>query len=390
MLSFKGLSLLISAFAVVSAERFNEIKIRDDAIHNNYVNPLPHTYLKAKDIPDNFSWGNVDGKSYLTHSLNQHLPQYCGSCWAHGSISALADRIKIARGSNEDDNGGGDDINLSIQYVLNCGTEVAGSCYGGYHTSTYEFIQEMGYIPYDTCMPYLACSKDSKEGFCKQLDTTCHKNNICRTCDTFAGMGGSCVEIDYFPNATVVEYGLFDMNNQPTMDDHIHAVKSEIYARGPVAATINAEPIVNYRGGIFTSDEYSKQTNHIVSIVGWGNDEETDTKYWIIRNSWGQYWGELGYMKLKLGSNLLGIEGEIAWATPGSYTVHNFPCSEDGKNCNDGNKRAPAVTTQYYQDPSIHSDKNLLLQNRNNKHHRNHDHNRDEISITNTKKLRSQ
>lgn len=44
----------------------------------------------------------------------------CGSCWAHGSVSSLADRIKIARGAV------GDDINLSIQFVLNCGTETAG------------------------------------------------------------------------------------------------------------------------------------------------------------------------------------------------------------------------------------------------------------------------
>jgi hypothetical protein len=43
-----------------------------------------------------------------------------------------------------------------------------------------------------------------------------------------------------------------------------------------------------------------------------------------------------------MGQNLLGIEGEIAWATPGQFTVNNFPCSEDGKNCN----------THIYEDPS--------------------------------------
>lgn len=54
--------------------------------------------------------------------------------------------------------------NLSIQYILNCGTEEAGSCHGGYHTSTYELIKKVGYVPYDTCQPYIACSAESTEG----------------------------------------------------------------------------------------------------------------------------------------------------------------------------------------------------------------------------------
>ena len=54
------------------------------------------------------------------------------------------DRIKIDR------NGEGHDINLSIQFVLNCGAGTAGSCHGGYHTGTYELIQDKGYIPFET------------------------------------------------------------------------------------------------------------------------------------------------------------------------------------------------------------------------------------------------
>lgn len=82
----------------------------------------------------------------------------------------------------------------------------------------------------------------------------------------------SFCQIDFFPNATVVEYGL--------IRDDADATMAEIYARGPVAATINAEPIVGYRGGIYTDDSHSSDTNHIVSIVGWGMDEETESKYW--------------------------------------------------------------------------------------------------------------
>jgi len=45
-------------------------------------------------------------------------------------MSTLADRIKIARmtSSSEDE---GPDISFSIQFILNCGGEIAGSCHGG-------------------------------------------------------------------------------------------------------------------------------------------------------------------------------------------------------------------------------------------------------------------
>lgn len=194
-------------------------------------------------------------------------------------------------------------------------------------------------------------------------------------------MGGKCTEIDMFPNATVAEYGSID-------DGDIHKIMAEIYARGPVAAVVNAEPIVAYSGGVFKDKRASKETNHIVSIVGW---DRTSKKHghWIVRNSWGQvsfmrsivlpgscenrlfcyafinktrltpkfccflfciqYWGEMGYFRIAMGHNILGIESEIAWATPGSFTTSNFPCSEDGKNCSPGE---PNYVSENYIDPS--------------------------------------
>jgi hypothetical protein len=41
----------------------------------------------------------------------------------------------------------------------------------------------------------------------------------------------------------------------------------------------------------------------------------------------------MGYMRLEMGKNLLGIEGEIAWVVPESFTTTNFACYEDGSNC---------------------------------------------------------
>eukprot|EP00934_Nitzschia_sp_Nitz4_P005075 Nitzschia sp. Nitz4//scaffold9_size221794//12291//13636//NITZ4_001313-RA/size221794-snap-gene-0.85-mRNA-1//1//CDS//3329560902//5065//frame0 len=313
-----------------------EFKLMEDHVNReDYHSPLPYTYIDPDDLPANFNWGDVNGKSYITHSLNQHIPQYCGSCWAHGALSALSDRIKITNASK-------DEINLSIQFLLNCGTRVAGSCHGGSHTGVYDFVKQRGYIPYDTCLPYLACSAESEEGICEHVDTSCSAVTTCKTCDTFAGMGGACTEIDFFPNATVAEYGRYSILTSPT--DIVQRLKAEIYARGPVATGVNAEPLVKYAGGIVKDTAiWRMMVNHIVSIVGWGHEEETGDDYWIVRNSWGQYWGEMGFFRILAGHNSLGIEMEAAWATPGTFTVHNTACYEDGSNC---------VRTHMYQDPS--------------------------------------
>lgn len=250
-------------------------------------------------------------------------------------MSVLADRIKIAR------NASGPDINLSIQFLLNCGGDgAAGSCHGGSSIRAFDFIHRTGYVPFESCQPYIACSADSTNGFCPHVDTTCTPMNICKTC-TNPEKGGSCAAIGRFPNATVAEYGSYSLGQ-------VHDIMSEIFARGPVKASVNAEPLLNYEGGILLDNAVTRNNthNHGVSIVGWGYDEDRQVQYWIVRNSWGQYWGELGFFRVELGKNLLGIEEHVAWATPGSFTVHNFPCNKDGSNC------ATEETTQRYIDPS--------------------------------------
>ncbi|KAL3779051.1 hypothetical protein HJC23_005991 [Cyclotella cryptica] len=328
--------------------RSEYVEMAGHDVRESYYSPLPHTYLSDDEIPDEFTWQNVNGKCYLTHLLNQHVPQYCGSCWAHGALSALADRIKIARDAQ------GDDINLSIQWVLNCGTETAGSCMGGSHTGTYQFIKDHGPIPYDTCQPYIACSSDSQEGFCGHVDTTCNALNTCRTCSTFSSNGGSCVGLNYYPNATIAEYGVINGENK---EDAVMKIKKEIKARGPVAATINANPLRDFMGGkIFDEDGHPTQPDHIISIVGWGKDADSGKEYWQVRNSWGSYWGEEGFFRVVLGKNMLGIEDGVAWATPGQFTVKNIPCTEDGSTCGDSVNRKGAMhfISQEYIDPSVY------------------------------------
>lgn len=65
-----------------------------------------------------------------------------------------------------------------------------------------------------------------------------------------------------------------------------------------MATGVNANPLLEYYGGIITDQSIWKiMVNHVVSIVGWGTDPVTKKQYWIVRNSWGQYWGEMGYFR---------------------------------------------------------------------------------------------
>lgn len=92
------------------------------------------------------------------------------------------------------------------------------------------------------------------------------------------------------------------------------AMMNEIYQHGPITCgmTTPDEFAYGYHGGVWTDKTGDQDSDHLVEVVGWG--EEHGQKYWKIRNSWGSYWGENGWFKLRRGINNMRIEEQCAAA----------------------------------------------------------------------------
>ena len=104
-------ALVLCTFAML------DISMYKTHIHNNNFKPLIKTELSKipiSQLPTNHWWGNFNGLNYLTYQRNQHIPIYCGSCWAFSATSALSDRIKIRRKAQWPD------IILSPQVLISC------------------------------------------------------------------------------------------------------------------------------------------------------------------------------------------------------------------------------------------------------------------------------
>jgi hypothetical protein len=91
-------------------------------------------------------------------------------------------------------------------------------------------------------------------------------------------------------------------------------LKRALIEHGPLAAPVRGDNCFKvYRDGVFNGRR-GGSPNHVVVLLGW--DDERGA--WLIKNSWGEGWGERGYGWVAYGSNNVGIYA--AWIQPSPFT----------------------------------------------------------------------
>lgn len=88
---------------------------------------------------------------------------------------------------------------------------------------------------------------------------------------------------------------------QPTYvsSPSVSVMQSLVQNKGVISVAVAANSnFMYYSSGILSASQCPTATvNHAVNVVGWGTDSSNKV-YFIVRNSWGTYWGQNGYINL--------------------------------------------------------------------------------------------
>mmetsp|Transcript_10779 Transcript_10779/g.40318 ORF Transcript_10779/g.40318 Transcript_10779/m.40318 type:complete len:270 (-) Transcript_10779:157-966(-) len=252
------------------------------------TSPVPDP--NTMDIPDSFDWRNVNGTNYLPPVRNQHIPVYCGSCWAFAATNVIASRFNIAQKGTWPSN------MLSVQTVLDCAG--AGSCHGGQEIGVYRYARDKG-ITHESCNNYQA------------KDQQCTPFNFCGTCDP----SGKCFALENPKLWKVSQYGSVSGADK---------MKAEIVARGPISCAIYASDelerwIAKDDEDIFSQHNYFPSLNHAITVVGYGTRSSDGRPFYLVLNSWGSEFAgvQQGIFRLDARSGYdLGVTQDCSWAVP--------------------------------------------------------------------------
>jgi len=214
-----------------------------------------HIHLASARMPP-IDWRQVQGVSFVSPVKDQGE---CGDCFAFASATVLEFWSAIHRGFPK---------SLSSQVISDC-TSGSGrpdvACDGGLMEYVYEYAKQHP-VPLTQDYPY-----QDKETRCPRKATSYVKVN------------------DY-------KVLMHDENSNTE-----HEFEVILHRFGPISVGVDSSNMDNYKQGLFTAEMCSNDIDHAVTIVGYTEEA------WIIKNSWGEDWGQDGYLYLERGKNACGI-----------------------------------------------------------------------------------
>jgi len=157
-----------------------------------------------------------------------------------------------------------------MEQIVDCDT--AGQdqgCGGGFPTGAYEYVESAGGIEPYTDYPYSAESGESGQCNFQSGDVVANVANY---------------------NSIDGESGIYQQLSSSS--------------GGPVSVCVDASSWQNYQGGVLS--QCGTDVDHCVQATGYANYGE-DGAYWRVRNSWGEDWGESGYIYIAIGQDLCSI-----------------------------------------------------------------------------------
>jgi len=256
----RSYTLAMNQFGDLTTEEFRSIynRARPSQIKATHY----HKVVKAVTDDGSLSWVSL---GYVTDVKDQGQ---CGSCWSFSTTGAL--EFLTARN--------GQLIPLSEQCLMDC-TRGSSGCTGGWVTSAYEFVQASG-IASEAAYPYTA-----------QIGTTCRSYTSVLT--------------------NVAGWVQVEENNENAMMDAIQIQSLSIL----LAA--DHKPFQYYNGGVLDTDagDCGVDLDHAVLLVGYGTDPQSGKQYWTVKNSWGSWWGEKGFIRIVRGSNECNLSANPTYPT---------------------------------------------------------------------------
>jgi cathepsin F len=222
-----------------------------------------HPALDTSNLPESFDWRT---QGAVAPVKNQ---EQCGSCWAFATIAGIEGANFLETKKL---------VSLSEQELVDC-DKVDQGCGGGLPSNALDYLK--------------------KNGLGEELEGDY----------SYKGRNGQCEAAKSSEKVFVKQWQVVD----GTDEDQLAAA---VVKYGPLAIGINATPMQWYRGGIASPFDLlcnPKKLDHGVAIVGFG--QESGKKYWIIKNSWGETWGEKGYYRIVRGKGKCGLNTNVVAAT---------------------------------------------------------------------------